>query len=192
MTLAPDCGLAVALAGWCHAKRVTAWNSAYAEERTKASQMADRAGILAPADPMVLAIRASIAHLAGSMTPLRSLAARAVATDPTCAWGWDRLGWVHEATNRPDDATAVLRTRRTHPCALSGRSGKSGWRGYRALLRRPLRRGGENPEIAALAAAGRYRSAWQAGGQLRAVWREGRSAGRTDDIAPHSARWSFG
>ena len=35
-----------------------------------------------------------------------SCSAAMVATpiDPTCAWGWDRLGWVHEATNRPDDA----------------------------------------------------------------------------------------
>jgi adenylate cyclase len=104
VALAPDCGLAVALAGWCHAKRVTAWNSAYAEERTKANQMADRGGILAPADPMVLAIRASIAHLAGKFDAAEALAARATAIDPACAWGWDRLGWVHESTNRPDDA----------------------------------------------------------------------------------------
>ena len=35
-----------------------------------------------------------------------SCSAAMVATpiDPTCAWGWDRLGWVHEAANRPDDA----------------------------------------------------------------------------------------
>lgn len=104
MTLAPDCGLAVALAGWCHAKRVTAWNSASAEERTKANRMADQGGILAPADPMVLAIRASIAHLSGEFGAAEALAARATAIDPACAWGWDRLGWVHESTNRPDDA----------------------------------------------------------------------------------------
>ncbi len=66
--------------------------------------MADRAGILAPADTMVLAIRASVAHLAGEYETAESLAARAVASDPTCAWAWDRLGWIHEATNRPDEA----------------------------------------------------------------------------------------
>jgi Flp pilus assembly protein TadD len=66
--------------------------------------MADQAGILAPAAPMVLAIRASIAHLAKDFEAAESLAARAVAIDPTCAWGWDRLGWVHESTNRPDSA----------------------------------------------------------------------------------------
>ena len=53
---------------------------------------------------MVLAIRASIAHLAGEYEAAESLATRAVAIDPTCAWGWDRLGWVHEAANRPDEA----------------------------------------------------------------------------------------
>jgi hypothetical protein len=47
---------------------------------------------------------ASIAHLAGEYEAADSLAARAVAMDPICAYGWDRLGWVHEATNRPDDA----------------------------------------------------------------------------------------
>jgi tetratricopeptide (TPR) repeat protein len=105
MTLAPDCALAVALAGWCHARSaIVAWNSKAAEERNKGRRMADRAAILAPTDPMVLAMRASIAHLAGEYAEAESLAVRAVAIDPTCAWGWDRLGWVHESANRPDDA----------------------------------------------------------------------------------------
>jgi tetratricopeptide (TPR) repeat protein len=105
MTLAPDCGLAAALSGWCHARRAClTWSTKATEARAKAGHMADRAAILAPADAMVLAIRASIAHLAGEYKAAESLATRAVAVDPTCAWGWDRLGWVHEATNRPDDA----------------------------------------------------------------------------------------
>jgi TolB-like protein/AraC-like DNA-binding protein/tetratricopeptide (TPR) repeat protein len=105
MMLAPDCALAVALAGWCQARgAILAWNSKAPEQRTKGCRMADQAGILAPADPMVLAIRASIAHLVGEYAAAEALAARAVAIDPTSAWGWDRLGWVHEATNRPDDA----------------------------------------------------------------------------------------
>jgi TolB-like protein len=105
MTLAPDCGLAVALSGWCHARRAyLPWSTQATEERAKADQMAGRAGILAPADALVLAIRASIAHLAGDYEAAESLATRAVVIDPTCAWGWDRLGWVHEATDRPNDA----------------------------------------------------------------------------------------
>ena len=105
MTLAPDCGLAVALSGWCHARCANlTWSTKATEERAKAGHMADRAAILAPAESMVLAIRASIAHLAGDYEAAESLATRAVAVDPTCAWGWDRLGWVHETTNRPDDA----------------------------------------------------------------------------------------
>ena len=104
VSLAPDCALAVGLAGWCHAKRATPWNAAATEERATASRMADRAGILAPADPMVLAVRASIAHFAREYEMAESLAARAVAMDPTCAWAWDRLGWVHEATNRLEEA----------------------------------------------------------------------------------------
>jgi tetratricopeptide (TPR) repeat protein len=102
--LAPDCGLAVALAGWCHAGRAAVWNPAASEESAKAKQLSNRAGILAPADPMVLAIRASIAHLAHDYEAAESLAMRAVAIDRLCAFGWDRLGWVHEATNRPDAA----------------------------------------------------------------------------------------
>ena len=105
MTLAPDCGLAVALSGWCHARSANlAWRTKATEERAKAGHMADRAGILAPADAMILAIRASIAHLAGEYAAAESLATRAVAIDPTCAWAWDRLGWVQESTNRPDGA----------------------------------------------------------------------------------------
>jgi tetratricopeptide (TPR) repeat protein len=105
MTLAPDCGLAVALSGWCHARSANlTWSTKAIEERAKAGHMADRAGILAPVDAMVLAIRASIAHLAGEYEAAESLATRAVAIDPTCALGWDRLGWVYEATNRPDGA----------------------------------------------------------------------------------------
>jgi TolB-like protein len=104
IALAPDCALAIGLVGWCHAKRATPWNAGTPEERAKASRMADRAGILAPADPMVLALRASIAHLEREYEVAESLAARAVAIDPTCAWGWDRLGWVHEATERIDEA----------------------------------------------------------------------------------------
>jgi tetratricopeptide (TPR) repeat protein len=105
MTLAPDCGLAVALSGWCHARRANVvWSTRAAQERANAGHLADRAGILAPAEPMVLAIRASVAHLAGEYEASESLATRAVAVDPTCAWGWDRLGWVYETTNRPDDA----------------------------------------------------------------------------------------
>jgi tetratricopeptide (TPR) repeat protein len=105
MTLAPDCGLAVALSGWCHARSANlTWSTKATEERAEACHMADRAGILAPADAMVLAIRASIAHLVGEYEAAESLATRAVAIDPTCAWGWDRLGWVYEATNRPDGA----------------------------------------------------------------------------------------
>jgi TolB-like protein/AraC-like DNA-binding protein len=105
LTLAPDCALAVALVGWSHARNaIVAWNSNAIEAKAQACQMADRAAILAPADPMVLALRASIAHLAGEYGAAEALAFRAVASDPTCAYGWDRLGWVHEATNRPDEA----------------------------------------------------------------------------------------
>lgn len=104
MMLAPDCALVVALMGWCRARKgLLAWNTA-AEERTEAERMADQAAMLAPTDPMVLAIRASIMHLAGAFEAAESLATRSIAIDPTCAWGWDRLGWVCEATHRPDAA----------------------------------------------------------------------------------------
>jgi adenylate cyclase len=107
MTLAPDCALAYALAGWCDARSAIVAGKT-AGESTNGRPMADQAGILAPADPMVLAIRASIAHLAGEYEAAEVLATRAVAIDPTCAWGWDRLGWVHEAANRPDDAIPLF------------------------------------------------------------------------------------
>jgi TolB-like protein len=109
MTLAPDCGLAVALSGWCHARSAyVAAGTRVAEKIARAGHLADRAGILAPDDPMVLAIRASIAHLAKEYETAEALATRSVAVDPTCAWGWDRLGWVHESTNRHGAAVSFF------------------------------------------------------------------------------------
>ncbi len=104
MAIAPDCALAAALAGWCHARRVKDWSVTACEERVAATRLANQAAMLAPADPMVLAIRASVAHLAREFADAEALARRAVALDPSCAWGWDRLGWLYEATNRPGEA----------------------------------------------------------------------------------------
>jgi tetratricopeptide (TPR) repeat protein len=57
---------------------------------------------------MVLAIRASVAHLAREFASAESLAARAVAIDPTCAWGLDRVAWLLEATDQHDEAIPLF------------------------------------------------------------------------------------
>ena len=122
MSVSPDCALAVALAGWRTATTaILAWNLHAREDGNEAKRLADQAGILASDDPMVLAIRASIAHLTGEFDAAVTLAARSVAIDPTNALGLDRLGWVHEALARPDDAIPYFaRVERLHAPYLDG------------------------------------------------------------------------
>lgn len=51
MRLDPNCALAAALAGWCHIKRATPWNSTAVEEQAQAHELADLAGLIDPANP---------------------------------------------------------------------------------------------------------------------------------------------
>lgn len=128
MRVSPDCALAVALAGWRKATTaILAWNLRSREDGNEAKRLADQAGILAADDPMVLAIRASIAHLTGEFDAAVTLAARSVAIDPTNALGLDRLGWVHEALSRPDDAIPYFtRVERLHVPYLDGAAALDG------------------------------------------------------------------
>ena len=170
MTLAPDCGLAVALSGWCLARSANlTWSTKATQERAKAGHMADRAGILAPADAMVLAIRASIAHLAGEYEAAESLATRAVAIDPTCAWGWDRLGWVHEAANRPDDALPFFARAERFPVPYLDKAASLDGVGTAYFTVGRYEVAAVTAEGGCIDTAGQYRSAWQTGGLLCAT-----------------------
>ena len=170
MTLAPDCGLAVALSGWCLARSANlTWRTKATQERAKAGHMADRAGILAPADAMVLAIRASIAHLAGEYEAAESLATRAVAIDPTCAWGWDRLGWVHEAANRPDDALPFFARAERFPVPYLDKAASLDGVGTACFTVGRYEVAAVPAEGGCIDTAGQYRSAWQTGGLLCAT-----------------------
>ena len=100
--------LPTALAGWCHARLAAPWHPQYHEERAKADRLGDLAGVLDAGDPLVLAIRAGIAQLVKEFDDADTLTARALAKDPTCAWAWDRRGWLREATNRHEDAMPIF------------------------------------------------------------------------------------
>jgi Flp pilus assembly protein TadD len=60
----PDSGLAAARAAWCHAQAVTPWNENSDNDKSRALALAERAGVLDPADPLVLTARAAVITMA--------------------------------------------------------------------------------------------------------------------------------
>jgi adenylate cyclase len=123
----PDYAPATALAAWCHAQLVL-HNGApsLTDERTRALLLSERAGILDPDDPMVLAARCAVHTMAGEFDRAGDLIARALALDPTSVWGWERSGWLNAFKGEPDTAIAHferanrLDSLRTNPNRLIG------------------------------------------------------------------------
>jgi TolB-like protein len=120
MEIDPDYAPATALAAWCHAQLVLHnGSSSPSEERTRALQLSDRAGILDPDDPLVLAARCAVHTMAGQFAHADILVARVLALDPTFAWGWERSGWLNAFAGKPEIAIehfneATRLDRRTH------------------------------------------------------------------------------
>jgi AraC-like DNA-binding protein/tetratricopeptide (TPR) repeat protein len=106
MELYPDNGLAVALAAWCHAQSVTPWNEHADRDRSCALKLAERAGVLDPADPLVLTARAAVMTMAQDFDTADTLVQRALAHDPRCYWAWERRGWLKALTRQSETAIA--------------------------------------------------------------------------------------
>jgi len=105
MEIDPDYAPATAIAAWCHAQLVLHNGTASpGEERTRALLLSERAGILDPDDPLVLAARCAVHTMAGQFDHARALIARALALDPTFAWGWERSGWLSAFAGEPETA----------------------------------------------------------------------------------------
>jgi adenylate cyclase len=105
MEIDPDYAPATALAAWCHAQLVLHnGTGSLSEERTRALLLSDRAGILDPDDPLVLAARCAVHTMAGQFDHARALIARVLALDPTFAWGWERSGWLNAFAGEPERA----------------------------------------------------------------------------------------
>jgi TolB-like protein/AraC-like DNA-binding protein/Flp pilus assembly protein TadD len=103
----PDYAPATALAAWCHAQLVMHNGTpAPAEERARALQLGERAGMLDPDDPTVLTARCAVHTMTGEFDRADALISRARALDPTFAWGWQRSGWLSAFRGDPDAAIA--------------------------------------------------------------------------------------
>ena len=105
MEIDPDYAPATALAAWCHAQLVLHnGTGSLGEERTRALLLSERAGILDPDDPLVLAARCAVHTMAGQFDHAGTLISRALALDPTFAWGWERSGWLNAFAGKPETA----------------------------------------------------------------------------------------
>jgi adenylate cyclase len=103
--LDPDDGLAIGLAGWCHAQLVM-YNGSRApcEDRASAVQLAQRAGILDRNDPLVLTARCAVHTMVGDLNVASCLVARALALDPSLGWAWGRSGWLNSYSGNSEIA----------------------------------------------------------------------------------------
>jgi adenylate cyclase len=105
MEIDSDYAPATALATWCHAQLVLHNGThSLSQERTRALLLSDRAGILDPDDPVVLAARCAVHTMAGQFDHARALIARVLALDPTFVWGWERSGWLNAFAGEPETA----------------------------------------------------------------------------------------
>jgi TolB-like protein/AraC-like DNA-binding protein/tetratricopeptide (TPR) repeat protein len=105
MEIDPDYAPATALAAWCHAQLVLHnGTDSLSEARTRALLLSDRAGILDPDDPLVLAARCAVHTMARQFDHAGALIARALALDPTFSWSWERSAWLNAFAGEPETA----------------------------------------------------------------------------------------
>jgi AraC-like DNA-binding protein/tetratricopeptide (TPR) repeat protein len=90
----PDYALAIALASWAHAQRVTChFTDNPARDLALSTQLASKARALA-ADPTVLAILGNALTLTHDVDTAGGLIGKALALDGGSAWAWSRSGWI--------------------------------------------------------------------------------------------------
>jgi adenylate cyclase len=105
LTIDPDYPLALSLAGWCHAQRsVYNWAEDIAGAQAKARAMAERAAELSGDDPIILAVLGAVHTFVRNFGTARVLLERALALDPNAAWAWQRLGYLENYCDRPNEA----------------------------------------------------------------------------------------
>jgi AraC-like DNA-binding protein len=93
--IAPDYGLAKALAAWCWGQRAAHHFSATKQEdRSRSCRMAAEAAELAPHDAMALSAVSGALVLAHRLEEADRLGERSVALDPWSPFAWIRRGWL--------------------------------------------------------------------------------------------------
>jgi adenylate cyclase len=105
----PDYALATALAAWGHAQlAVHNATPSPGEEKKRALQLAERAGILDLDDPQVLTARCAVHTVAGQFDVAGTLIGRALAVDPLSGWAWERSGWLKTFSGQPEAGLSHL------------------------------------------------------------------------------------
>jgi adenylate cyclase len=93
---------AIAMVAWCHAQRcIYHWSDNVEEDSRRAMQYANAAVRLAENDPFALSVLGAAHSLTRQFHSAKSLLDRALALDPSCAWGWNRYGWLHGYLGTP-------------------------------------------------------------------------------------------
>jgi tetratricopeptide (TPR) repeat protein len=103
LAIDPDYPMALSLAAWCHAQGADKhWTASPSQERERALALAQRAAAIRRDDPMVLAVLGAACTVARDLDAAEAHLERAVALDPSSAWGWQRLAWVNVHRGRAD------------------------------------------------------------------------------------------
>jgi tetratricopeptide (TPR) repeat protein len=94
--LAPQDGLPVAMAAWCHGRRASRYFTSDPEtEKRAARRLAAQASLLNNADPLTQLMLAAACTLTHDLDAATRHTARALALDGGSAWAWGRSGWNH-------------------------------------------------------------------------------------------------
>jgi adenylate cyclase len=105
MELAPNDGLPLALAAWCHAQRGGhSLTRRPDSEKQRARDLALRAARLGASDPLAESLLGAARTLAGDFAAAAVHVDRALALDGGCAWAWNRRGLLAVYTDQPADA----------------------------------------------------------------------------------------
>jgi adenylate cyclase len=101
----PDYPLALAMAAWCHARKISYnWTSAPDEAKAEGLRLARLAGDMRSDDPLVLTMLCAAHSVAGGLDMASALIEKALALDPNSAMAWNRSGWLNTYLIRPDVA----------------------------------------------------------------------------------------
>jgi adenylate cyclase len=103
--LDPSYALPRALAAWCYAQRMTHMRATNpAEDRTRATTLAQDAVRLDNSDPLVLTCAGAAYSITRDYALAQSLIEKALKLDPNSAWACQRSGWINVYLRQPDKA----------------------------------------------------------------------------------------
>jgi adenylate cyclase len=179
-----DYPLALALAAWCQARKITYnWTSALDETKAEGLRLARLAGGMQNDDPLVLTMLCAAHSVIGDLDVASALIEKALALDPNSAMAWNRSGWLNTYLIRPEIAiehfrrairlspfdpmnfNCILGIGNAHFAAGRYEEALSWWR--KGMLERPDLTWPLRPMAASLGLLGRISEAREAVRQLR-------------------------